>query len=155
MTNIFVRILKKVLGDDYHLIHAHNIQSVDGWFYSSLNRQYELANVNSAPFGTFYEFGTGGGVNLIKFLSTLKIFCKKNNLQISDYRIFLFDTFEGLPKTDLVEDKHIQWEEGGIAFSIEKLKKILTDAGINLNDLNIRFIKGNFSDSLTPELRDE
>lgn len=155
MTNIFVRILKKILGDDYYLVHVHNIQSLNGWFYSSLNRQYELSKLDSAPFGAFYEFGTGGGINLIKFLSSLRVFCKKNNLLMSDYRIFLFDTFEGLPKTDFIEDKHVQWHEGKIAFSIEKLKKILSDAGINLDDLNIRYIKGNFSDSLTPQLRDE
>lgn len=155
MTNFFVKILKKILGDDYYLIHVHNIQSLDGWFHSTLNRQYELSNLGYAPFGTFYEFGTGGGVNLIKFLKALKIFCKKNNLKISDFRIFLFDTFEGLPKVDHIADKHMQWYEGMIAFSIEKLKKILTDNGINLNELNIRYIKGMFSESLTAELREE
>ena len=155
MSSILIRILQKILGDDYYLIHALNIQSLDGWFHSCLNRQYELSNVGSAPFGTFYEFGTGGGVNLIKFFKALKVFCKKNNLLMSNYHIFLFDTFEGLPKVECIEDKHVQWKEGGIVFSIEKLKKIISDAGINLDELNIRFIKGNFSDSLTPELRDE
>jgi hypothetical protein len=155
MGNILVRILKKILGDDYYLIHVHNIQSLDGWFHSSLNKQYELSKIRLAPSGAFYEFGTGGGKNLVKFLLSLKIFCKKNNLNISDYRIFLFDTFEGMPKTNLVEDKQVGWAEGEIAFSIEKLKQIVTDAGINLDDYNIRFIKGNFSNSLTPELRNE
>jgi len=155
MTNILIKILKKILGDDYYLIHALNHQSLDGWFHLSLNRQYELSKIPLAPFGTFYEFGTGGGKNLIKFLTSLRVFCKKNNLQISNYRIFLFDTFEGMPKTDLVEDKQAGWAEGEIAFSIEKLKKIISDAGISLDEFNIRFIKGNFSDTLTPQLKEE
>ena len=156
MTNTLVKIIKKILGDDYYLVNIHNIQSLTGWFYSVLNRQYELSKLhNTAPFGTFYEFGTGGGINLIRFLSILRIFCKKNNLQMSDHRIFLFDTFKGMPKATLKEDIRRGWSEGAHGFSIDKLKKILNDAGINLDELNIRYIKGNFSDSLTPELRDE
>lgn len=155
MSSMLVKILKKLMGDNYYLIYHHNTQSLDGWFHSSLNRQHDLSKIPLAPFGTFYEFGTGGGKNLIKFLLALKVFCKQNNYQMSNYRIFLFDTFEGMPYTDLVEDKQAGWSEGEIAFSIEELKKILTKAGIKLDELNIRFIKGNFSDSLTPELREE
>ena len=118
MGSMLIKILKKLMGDNYYLIYHHNTQSLDGWFHSSLNRQHDLSKIPLAPFGTFYEFGTGGGKNLIKFLLALKVFCKQKNYPISNYRIFLFDTFEGMPYTDLVEDKQAGWSEGEIAFSI-------------------------------------
>jgi len=156
MSGILLKIIKKILGDNYILVKKHNIQSLTGWFFSVLSRQYAVSKSdNSLPFGTFYEFGTGAGNNLIQFLSTLRIFCKKNNLQMSDHQIFLFDTFTGMPKATIKEDIRRGLTEGVHGFSIEELKQNLNDAGFNPDELNIRYIKGNFSDSLTPELRDE
>ena len=49
------------------------------------------------PFGTYYEFGTGWGGTLAAFMLAAEQIPSTHGLSAEDFRVFGFDTFEGLP----------------------------------------------------------
>jgi hypothetical protein len=94
---------------------------------------------------TYYEFGTGSGNTLQRSLAVLKHF--------PESRIFLFDSFEGLPSTDDPKDRLLGWDKGSFAFSEDYIRDLVARNGFSLD--RARLVKGFFEDSLTPALAAE
>ena len=126
------------------------------FFYLAMSRQKSLMKQGYGfPPITYYEFGVGMGGSLIKFISALKMFCKISKTNIYSYRIFGFDSFEGLPEKKSTKDDHKRWEKGQFSKSLPEINKIVHNLGIDLRRKTVNFIKGYFEDVLTPTLREE
>lgn len=125
------------------------------WFYKILKQQMRYSQEGWGPFGNYYEFGVGWGGTLSAYLSALSSFCKKFDLQISNFPIFGFDSFEGLPISNEPADQRIMQKQKAFHHELEEVKENLKKDGFILDNFNIRFIKGEFSKLLTSSLRDE
>lgn len=149
-----IKIAKKLLGklaSDLFLIP----RGLEHWFYSAINYQFNWSKEGFSPFGNYYEFGVGGGGTLSAYFRALKKFCADMKVEPSKFQIFGFDTFEGLPESKFPEDKHPTWHKTKFSYDITEIKGKITSIGIDLNEFNIRFIKEDFKNSLTPSLRNE
>lgn len=94
---------------------------------------------------TYYEFGTGSGSTLQRAISILR--------RIPDSRIYLFDSFAGLPAVSSPRDALLGWREGGFAFSEEYIRQVIVRSGFPLGRVSI--YKGYFEQTLTATLREE
>jgi len=123
------------------------------WFYKALMHQYRSSEENCSTFGTYYEFGTGGGGLLFRYIKSLKRFCKDFEKKFSDFKIYSFDSFEGLPESKLIEDTHPTWKKGEFSYTIDEVRKNLETIA-NESEINtIQFIKGFYEEKLTEKLR--
>jgi hypothetical protein len=52
---------------------------------------------SALPFRNYYEFGTGWGGTLAAFMLAAEQIPSTHGLSAEDFRVFAFDTFEGLP----------------------------------------------------------
>jgi hypothetical protein len=93
----------------------------------------------------YYEFGTGSGNTLERAISVLR--------RWPQVRIFLFDSFEGLPRSDDRRDRLVGWNAGEFAFSEDYIHEVIRRAGFPLE--RVRTVKGFFNRSLTAELAAE
>lgn len=114
-----------------------------------LGEGYKKWNFN--PFN-YYEFGTGEGKSLSLFLKALKKISTQFHLEINNFSIFLFDSFEGLPDYNNLKDKNPAWSKGQFKGTIDKIKNI-TNKYLPSKSSNIKFVKGYYENSLTQELR--
>ena len=103
---------------------------------------------------SYFEFGVGCGQSLMSYVEALKTFCKDAEENINDYHIFLFDSFEGLPAKYDFRDDLPCYDKGFFAHDVSKIRKLLTNSGMDLSKGNIHFIKGFFQETLTPALRE-
>lgn len=94
---------------------------------------------------TYYEFGTGSGNTLQRAISVLK--------HIPDSRIYLFDSFTGLPPTTNARDVLSGWNEGDFAFSEDYIREVVLRSGFCLD--RVKLHKGHFEETLTPALFNE
>lgn len=88
--------------------------------------------------GAIYEFGVGSGMTAA-LLSTVI-----NNNYKKHVSLFLFDTFEGMPKPSK-EDENFQWVPGGWAFTQKQVLNKLK--AHRIRDSHINFFKGDYVDS--------
>ena len=102
----------------------------------------------------YYEFGTGEGNSLFQYLKALKSICHSRKVNISQYNVFLFDSFEGLPEYNDQKNRNPAWSKGQFEGSIEQMKGIVKRACGN-NQPKVTFIKGYYENSLTTELRQQ
>lgn len=92
----------------------------------------------------FFEFGCHSGRTFSSIINAA------NYLNISNSEFFAFDSFEGLPKTNVNEDGI--FETGTFNTSKLEFKKIIKrKTGLNLNDSNV--ISGFYSESLTGDMQ--
>lgn len=134
-----------VLGDD-----------LISFFYRALKSQKKTEKKGlRTSVGTYYEFGVGWGGTLIKYIKALKTYCSVLKQPFYSHYIFGFDSFEGLPSKKSLKDDLKRWTKGFFSHSLSEVKKKLIKQGIDLEKGNIRFIKGYFEETLTPELRKE
>ncbi|MEM3334231.1 MAG: TylF/MycF/NovP-related O-methyltransferase [Thermoplasmata archaeon] len=134
----------------YKQFYSLSYQVLDLFFSES----YRKAGFN--PFN-YYEFGTGEGRSIRYYLKALKKLSpiwKKIGYNISDFRIFLFDSFEGLPEYDGERDKNPIWKKGQFKGSIDEIKKVIKKTYAEILP-NVRFIKGYFENTLNDELKKE
>ena len=102
--------------------------------------------------GNYFEFGCYNGDSLVDFYNVLR---KRYPEGVPDYwKMFVFDSFEGLPATELAEDLHPHAGEGsykseGMAFVRNRL------AEVGCDPQRLTFVKGFYEQSLTKALRDE
>jgi hypothetical protein len=135
-------------------IIKHKIDSLTKWYHDAIKQKYDYFNQGwGGYYGTYYEFGTGSGNTLIKYLNAMNVFCNKQNILHDKFHIFLFDSFEGLPHSDMEEDNHKEWSKGKFAGSVEHIKSRMDELKINLP--NIEFIKGYYSETLNNTLHEK
>lgn len=137
-------------------IHRLGLSDLRSFYYAALKR---LNGIQSRPDRiarqsiSYYEFGVGWGSTLSLYLRALKDFCKDEHLNLANYNIFLFDSFEGLPGKKGIEDDSPEWSEGMFAHTIEEVKRVIRKRKMNPDSDNFRFIKGLYEQTLTPDLR--
>ncbi len=148
-------IVRKLFGKKIDYVLSILQISLEGWYYSALAKQLRHSKIDFAPFGNYYEFGVGGGRALIFYLSALRSFCNDNKIDSKEFHAFAFDTFEGLPEIEDKIDEHTAWKKGWFAYSIENIKEKLKINGFDQNKYKVKFTKGEFKKSLTPELQEE
>jgi len=124
-------------------------------FFRFLNHQIKYKKGFPSPFGTYYEFGVGWGGTLMSYFTALEKFCNEFKENSKDFRIYGFDSFEGLPSSKDPADKHRTWEKGEMAHSLEEIKQKLQSNEFSKKFENIKFVKGFYEQSLTSSLRDE
>jgi len=124
-------------------------------FYFLLRHQYKFSRLRVAPFGTYFEFGVGHGDSLVSFLRGLRDFSRTDGYPSSQFRVYAFDTFAGLPEKSSPKDESREWKAGMFASSVDAIRRRLRQAGVDSVPGSVRYIEGRFEESLTPELRAE
>lgn len=118
------------------------------------NKQFTWAarGATPVPLGHYFEFGCYDGDTLIDFLKVRNFFYEGQSLG-NKWKVFAFDSFEGLPEPEGLRDSHPFASKGsyksrGETLLLERIEK----EGFSLDE--IKTYKGFFEDSLTKELRD-
>jgi hypothetical protein len=101
----------------------------------------------------YYEFGTGEGNSLKYYLLALKKILKQKKSK-QNYKIFLFDSFEGLPERKDEMDTNPAWKKGQFRGTEEQIKSVIRTTFPDMLS-NTRIIKGYYDVSLTDKLRNE
>lgn len=139
-----------------HTIGLFNFQyqkrdNLFNWFYNTLREQH-IAKANYYPKYNYYEFGVAGGGSMRVYMLAVKKFCKDYKLDISQFKIFGFDSFQGLP--DAKEgDGRGDWTKGVMSHKKDEVEAVIKE--VRFPRENVRFIEGYFENSLTPELQKE
>ena len=120
-------------------------------FAAYLVKMIKMKTRTPSPFGTYYEFGTGWGGTLAAFMLAAEQVASLHDLKADDFRVFAFDTFEGLPASTHPADRHVAWQQGAMASTIDVIRKKM-DTHPFAKVVPIQFIKGNFKESLTDVL---
>lgn len=104
---------------------------------------------------TYFEFGTGRGISLKKYLVALKRICAVKNLDIEDFNVILFDSFLGLPsQKEIQKDENPAWSEGYFMGTRKHIESIV-DRTLKGKKPKIKFVEGFYETSLTDTLRKE
>lgn len=129
--------------------------SLATWFLRALRQQHHQARAGwGAPNGNYYEFGIGRGRTMMRFIKALKLYCRLDGVDPYSYSIFGFDSFEGLPAKESPRDDHPGWYQRQFKYTVEDITRRV-GAQLDIGRGTVRFIKGFFKDSLTPELAAE
>lgn len=133
------------IDEKFHQLNLNNIGNVVYW-----QKFFEIIKNVS---GDIIECGIGRGRSLM-IICALNFFYDKN--EGGQRKIFGYDSFEGFPEPDL-KDKSFRnpkkgdWSKspsGKYDYSEEFIKKILTEADIPLEKINLTITKGFFNESL-------
>lgn len=119
-----------------------------------LSEHYGKWNFNPL---NYYEFGTGEGNSLRRYLKALKKISpiwSKIGYKLTDFRIFLFDSFEGLPEYINDKDKNPAWTRGQFEGSIDNIKEVIRKSYPEIMP-NVKFVKGYFENTLNDTLSRE
>lgn len=121
------------------------------WFYNTLKEQHVI-KANQGPKYNYYEFGVAGGGSMKIYALALKKFCSDFDMDINDFHIYGFDSFQGLPNAEEA-DKKEGWSKGEMSHEKTEVLEKLRDINFPMN--NVKFIEGFYDASLTPALREE
>jgi O-methyltransferase len=102
------------------------------------------AHINRPIKGSYFEFGSHGG-----FTMRMAWDCFHH---MFDWDYVAFDSFEGLPEIDPIDEMHI-WEKGKLKTSDTDFSGMMASHGIP--DDRLKLVKGFYDKSLTEELREE
>jgi hypothetical protein len=129
-------------------------QSLVRLFASYLGKLARMSRRAPAPFGTYYEFGTGWGGTLASFMLAAEQVAAARKMDPAAFRVYAFDSFEGLPPSDHPADRHSGWREGSFANSVEVIRAKM-DTHPFAKRVPTTYIKGYYEESLTSGLIDE
>ncbi len=100
--------------------------------------------VGADAMGDYLEFGVYQGNSMMAMQEAVR------RVGLEKVRFFGFDSFEGLPSEAEWDGP---WSEGEFRSDIEFTRKRLTEGGVDWNRTEL--VKGFFSETLTPELRQQ
>ncbi len=106
------------------------------------------------PFGTYYEFGTGWGGTLAAFMLAAEQIAIRRKLDPQMFQVYAFDSFEGLPPSEHLADRHKGWSPGAFAHSMETIQEKMKTHPF-ARQVPVTYVKGRFEDSLTDNLMRE
>lgn len=95
------------------------------------------------PLGDYLEFGVYEGTSLACMYRALR------NLDLTQVRLFGFDSFEGFPDTAELEEGRM-WKPGALRYDVELTKQFLTQQEVDWH--RVILVKGWFRDTLNDEL---
>ncbi len=114
----------------------------------AIRKAFELAiKEQSLPLGDYYEFG------LFRGYSFLKAFEHTKKLGIDTINYYGFDSFEGLPEAEGIDEADGRFFKGQFACSKEGVEKNLTENGMDMSRTVL--VKGFYDESLTSELKQQ
>jgi len=120
-------------------------------FTAYLVKMIKMKDRTPFPFGTYYEFGTGWGGTLAAFMLAAERVASLCGLGADDFRVFAFDSFEGLPASVHPADRHTYWGHGAMATSIDVIRQKMETHPF-AKRVPVQYIKGHFKESLTDGL---
>jgi hypothetical protein len=120
-------------------------------FVGYLDKMIKMTSRTPSPFGTYYEFGTGWGGTLAAFMLAAEQVASGHGLSADDFRVFAFDSFEGLPPSIHPADRHTFWQQGAMATSIDVIRQKMETHPF-AKRVPVQYIKGHFKESLTDGL---
>jgi hypothetical protein len=126
--------------------------SLATWFLRALRAQERRRRRGHDV--NYYEFGIGPGRTMMRYIKALKLHCRLTGVDPYSYRIFGFDSFEGLPPKRSWRDDLAGWREGQFRITQEQTAARI-GAELELARGSVRLIKGFFEDALTAELARE
>lgn len=129
-----------------------NQVSLRYWFRDWIERQNGFAK-DFSPKNVYFEFGVASGRSLLQYIQAVKDWCAQTGHSMADFRIVLFDSFEGLPPKTDSGDQHVAWSEGQFANSRADIMAKIKAANFPL--AQVEFVEGFFDKSLTPELQEQ
>jgi hypothetical protein len=129
-------------------------QSLVRLFAAYLDKAAKMSKRAPRPFGTYYEFGTGWGGTLASFMLAAERTATDRKLTAESFRVYAFDSFEGLPATEHPADRHSGWAPGAFANSMEVIQAKM-DTHPFASRVPTTYVKGYFEASLTDSLMDE
>lgn len=152
---LFLKIVKTVISPNFWspfptIFFTRPIFAINKtWsFRMALNIQLEIFKKENRlrELGNFYEFGSYKGGSLILF-GTLKKFLSIFNPELKNQKIFSFDSFQGLPKSNLDHNDPV-WREKEFCGT---LKEVIRN--VSSYEISFEYIKGFYKDSLTRNLQ--
>lgn len=152
----FVQALPRLLGSRRAelLARASRSDPLRSWFYFALKASVGLDSVNKdVRKVNYYEFGTGWGSTLVKFLDALRSINYSVRLPPEKVSLVLFDSFEGLPESTDNRDLNPEWRVGQFSHSVSQIKSLLQWKRYPTDIPSTYFVKGHYDASLTVDLR--
>ena len=129
----------------YHKMHG-SFRTLSPGAPGAIRRGFELVlERDGTVSGDYYEFGLFRGYTFLQAWNHSKA------LGLTEVNFHGFDSFEGLPPAEGIDQADGRFFEGQFACSREEVEKNLAGEGANLEKINL--IQGYYEDSLTEELR--
>ncbi len=100
----------------------------------------------------YYEFGTGWGDSLQRYLSAARSYCRVTGKDEREFNVVAFDSFEGLPESVAEADRNPNWSRGVYAYGLDHITRLVRRSGFRGKFLPV---KGFYGDTLTSDLRNE
>ncbi len=136
---------RSLLFGRYENLTFQTLKELTSKHYQSWNFDYH----------TYYEFGTGHGRSLKKYLIALRRICAYKHLNIEDFNIVLFDSFQGLPNLEQTpEEANPAWKNGLFNGSRKRIETVINNT-LRSRKPKIIFVEGFYESSLTESLREE
>ena len=136
---------------DMDTVFANPRSSLVRLFAGYLEKMIKMKDRAPSPFGTYYEFGAGWGATLAAFMLAAERVASAHHLDAADFRVFSFDSFEGLPSSDHPADRHGAWAKGAMASSVETIRQKMETHSF-AKRVPVTYTKGYFKHSLTDAL---
>jgi hypothetical protein len=131
----------------YHKIHR-SFRTLSPGAPDAIRRAFERSRQGLVgEDGDYYEFGVFRGFT---FLSAQR---SCDELGLAQVHFYGFDSFEGLPEVEGIDQTNNQFFEGQFACSKDEVVRNLTEHGIDWSRATL--IEGFFSDSLTEEAKEQ
>jgi len=131
----------------YHRLHG-SFRTLSPGTPEAILKAFKLVKQESdGPVGDYYEFG------LFRGYTFLQAYSHTQSLGINDPHFYGFDSFEGLPPADGIDEADGRFFEGQFACSRAEVEKNLIDNG--MDTARTTLIEGFYEDALTEALRSQ
>lgn len=137
-----------------HAIRILQLDSKRTMFYSALLLQQHYRPLGG-PASTYYEFGVGEGASLVSYSRALDSASRVTRIKDSEVRIIGFDSFEGLPESNDIRDRHPQWQAGMFRRSEESIRRRVLRSLPKRFHKGLQLVNGRFEETLSSTLRDK
>jgi hypothetical protein len=129
----------------YHRMHG-SFRTLSPGAPGAIRKSFELVlDRDGAVDGDYYEFGLFRGYTFLQAWNHCR------DLGLDQVNFHGFDSFEGLPPAEGIDQADGRFFEGQFACSREEVEQNLADNGVNLAKVNL--VEGYYEDSLTGDLR--
>jgi len=129
----------------YHKING-SFRTLSPGAPGAIRKSFEyILERDGAVTGDYYEFGLFRGYTFLQAWNH----CKE--LKLADVNFYGFDSFEGLPAAEGIDQVDGRFFEGQFACSREEVEKNLAGEGVNLEKVTL--VEGYYEDALTEPLR--